>query len=93
MKLLHSVAVNYRVEILVIAIKINDRRVARLVTIAILQYLRCAPGPENLPQPRGWILREIGYFGSVLEASNIDNHCSPMISLNLRHTFIVYLLN
>ena len=93
MKLAHSVAVNDGVKVLVVSIEKYHGRVARLVTVAVLQDLVSSSGPENLSQPRRWIFRKIRYLRSVLDTTNIDNNCSPVVSFDLRQIFVVYLLS
>ena len=93
MKLAHSIAVNDGVKVLVVSVEEYHGRVARLVAIAVLQDLIGSPGPENLSQPRRWIFRKIRYLRSVLDTTNIDNNCSPVVSFDLRQIFVVYLLS
>ena len=51
MKLAHSIAVNDGVKVLVVSVEKYHGRVARLVTVAVLQDLIGGLGPENLSQP------------------------------------------
>ena len=89
----HSVAINDGVEVLIVAIKVNDWRVSRLVAVAVFQNLLSGLGPENLAQPRGWIFRKIRNLWSVLDTTTIDYDSPPVISLYFWQIFFVFLFD